>query len=136
MSEAMIENVTAEVEAEEPSALFLRACRRLPTERTPIWFMRQAGRYMEEYRAIRAQHAMLDVINTPELAAEVTLQPINRFGFDAAIIFADILPPLIGMGLNLEFVKGEGPVIYNPRARGKQPFCSSGGPELSRGEAP
>jgi uroporphyrinogen decarboxylase len=115
MSEAMQTNVSGEAEVvEEPSALFLRACRRLPTERTPVWFMRQAGRYMEEYRAIRAQHSMLEVINTPELAAEVTLQPINRFGFDAAIIFADILPPLIGMGLELEFVKGEGPVIYNP----------------------
>ncbi len=114
MSEAMNVETTAADVVEEPTALFLRACRRLPVERTPVWFMRQAGRYMEEYRAIRAQHAMLDVINTPELAAEVTLQPINRFGFDAAIIFADILPPLIGMGLNLEFVKGEGPVIHNP----------------------
>jgi uroporphyrinogen decarboxylase len=97
--------------------LFLRACRGLPVERTPVWLMRQAGRYMSEYRAIRARHTMLDVINTPELAAEVTLQPINAFGFDAAIIFADILPPLIGMGLQLEFVKGEGPVIHNPIAR-------------------
>jgi uroporphyrinogen decarboxylase len=76
--------------------------------------MRQAGRYMAEYRAIRAKHSMLDVINTPELAAQVTLQPIDTFGFDAAIIFADILPPLIGMGLELEFAKGEGPVIHNP----------------------
>lgn len=98
----------------EPTSTFLRACHGLPTDYTPIWLMRQAGRYMAEYRAIRAQHSMLDVINTPELAAEVTLQPIKAFGFDAAIIFADILPPLIGMGLNLEFVKGEGPVIYNP----------------------
>ena len=98
----------------EPTSIFLRACRGLPTERTPIWFMRQAGRYMPEYRAIRAKHSMLDVINTPELAAQVTLQPIDAFGFDAAIIFADILPPLIGMGLRLEFAKGEGPVIHNP----------------------
>ena len=98
----------------EPTARFLRACRGLPVDRTPIWFMRQAGRYMAEYRAIRARYAMLDVIRTPELAAEVTLQPINAFDFDAAIIFADILPPLIGMGLELEFVKGEGPVIHNP----------------------
>jgi len=79
--------------------------------------MRQAGRYMPEYRQIRARHTMLEVINTPELAAEVTLQPINAFGFDAAIIFADILPSLIGMGLELEFVKGEGPVIHNPLSR-------------------
>lgn len=101
----------------EPTSHFLRACRGLPTERTPIWLMRQAGRYMPEYRAIRARHTMLDVINTPELAAEVTLQPINAFDFDAAIIFADILPPLIGMGINLDFVKGEGPVIDNPISR-------------------
>jgi uroporphyrinogen decarboxylase len=95
-------------------SLFLRACRGLPTERTPIWFMRQAGRYMAEYRAIRQQHSMLTTINTPELAAEITLQPINAFGFDAAIIFSDILPPLQSMGLALEFVKEVGPVIHNP----------------------
>jgi uroporphyrinogen decarboxylase len=83
-------------------------------DHTPIWLMRQAGRYMAEYRAIRAKHSMLDVIRTPELAAEVTLQPINAFDLDAAIIFADILPPLIGMGLDLEFVKGVGPRINNP----------------------
>lgn len=76
--------------------------------------MRQAGRYMTEYRAIRAKHSMLEVIGTPDLAAEVTLQPINAFELDAAIIFADILPPLIGMGLGLEFVTGKGPVIQNP----------------------
>jgi len=98
----------------EPTSLFLRACRGLPVERTPVWLMRQAGRYMAEYRAIRAQHSMLDVIRSPELAAEVTLQPLDRFGFDAGIIFADILPPLIGMGLHLDFVKGEGPCIDNP----------------------
>lgn len=69
---------------------------------------------MPEYRAVREKHSMLDVIRTPELAAEVTMQPIRAFGFDAAIIFADILPPLIGMGLNLDFVKGEGPQIDNP----------------------
>lgn len=97
----------------EPTARFLRACRGLPTDRTPIWLMRQAGRYMAEYRALRAQHSMLECIHTPELAAEITLQPINAFGFDAAIIFSDILPPLAGMGLNLEFVKGEGPVLHN-----------------------
>ena len=93
---------------------FLRACRREAVDHTPIWLMLQAGRYMPEYRAIRAKHTMLDVIRTPELAAEITLQPINAFGMDAAIIFSDILPPLVGMGLELEFVKGEGPVIYNP----------------------
>ncbi|MCB8983746.1 MAG: uroporphyrinogen decarboxylase [Ardenticatenaceae bacterium] len=97
----------------EPTARFLRACCGLPTDRTPIWLMRQAGRYMAEYRALRAQHSMLECIHTPELAAEITLQPIKAFGFDAAIIFSDILPPLAGMGLNLEFVKGEGPVLHN-----------------------
>jgi len=97
----------------EPTARFIRACRRLPVDATPVWLMRQAGRYMKEYRALRAQYSMLDLIQTPELAAEVTLQPIEAFNLDAAIIFADILPPLIGMGLNLEFVPGKGPVIYN-----------------------
>lgn len=98
----------------EPTAPFLRACRGLPTPYTPVWFMRQAGRYMEEYRALRSRHPILDLIRTPELAAEVTLQPLRRINFDAAIIFADILPPLIGMGLKLDFVRGEGPVIENP----------------------
>lgn len=107
----------AENPAAEPTAVFLRACRGLPVTHTPVWLMRQAGRYLPEYRAIRAEHAMLDVIRTPELAATVTLQPIERFGLDAAIIFADILPPLIGMGLKLDFVKGEGPAIENPVRR-------------------
>src|SRR5687767_12526339 len=103
--------------AAEPTARFLRACHGLPVERTPIWLMRQAGRYLPEYRELRARYTMLEAIRTPEVAAEITLQPIHRFGFDAAIIFADILPPLMGMGLSLEFVKGEGPVIHNPLRR-------------------
>ncbi|MBE0475495.1 MAG: uroporphyrinogen decarboxylase [Coriobacteriia bacterium] len=94
--------------------LFLRACRREPTERTPVWMMRQAGRYMPEYRAIRARHGFLEMCKTPEIAAEVTLQPVDLIGVDAAILFADILLPLEGMGLQLEFAKGEGPVIHNP----------------------
>jgi uroporphyrinogen decarboxylase len=93
---------------------FMRACRRQPTDATPIWLMRQAGRYMSEYRKLRESYGILDLIKTPELACEVTMQPINAFDLDAAIIFADILPPLEGMGLSLEFVKGEGPVIHNP----------------------
>ncbi|MFQ5781086.1 MAG: uroporphyrinogen decarboxylase [Nitrospiria bacterium] len=93
---------------------FLKACRRQPVDCTPVWFMRQAGRYMKEFRAIRAKQPLLTVCKTPGLAAEVTLQPIARFNLDAAIIFADILLPLEPMGLNLEFVKGEGPVIHNP----------------------
>jgi uroporphyrinogen decarboxylase len=99
---------------------FLRACRRQPVDYTPIWLMRQAGRYMPEYRAIRERYSMLEVIRTPELAAQVTLQPIDAFQFDAAIIFSDILPPLIGMGLELDFVKGEGPVISNPLSSTRQ----------------
>lgn len=98
----------------EPTSRFLRACQRLPVDATPVWLMRQAGRYMAEYRTLRAKHDMLEMINTPVLAAEVTLQPIDAFDLDAAIIFADILPPLIGMGLDLEFVPGKGPVIHNP----------------------
>ena len=101
-------------ETRDPSARFLRACQGLSVDATPVWLMRQAGRYMVEYREIRAQHGMLEVIRTPELAAQVTLQPIDAFEMDAAIIFADILPPLIGMGLELEFIKGTGPVIHNP----------------------
>jgi len=93
---------------------FLKACRREPVDCTPVWFMRQAGRYMAEYRALRAKHSILELCKTPELAAEVTLQPIDRFPLDAAIIFADILLPLEPMGLRLEFAAGEGPVIHNP----------------------
>ena len=93
---------------------FLKACRREPVDCTPVWFMRQAGRYMAEYRALRAKHSMLELCKTPELAAQVTMQPIDRFPLDAAIIFADILLPLEPMGLNLEFAEGEGPVIHNP----------------------
>jgi uroporphyrinogen decarboxylase len=93
---------------------FLRACRREPTDCTPIWLMRQAGRYMPEYRAIRQNYGFLEMVQTPELAAEVTLQPLNAFDLDAGIIFADILPPLQGMGIDLTFEKGEGPVIHNP----------------------
>jgi uroporphyrinogen decarboxylase len=98
----------------EPTLTFLRACRRLPVDHTPVWFMRQAGRYMAEYRAIRKKNSLLEICAQPELAAEVTLQPVNALGVDAAIIFADILLPLIPMGINLEFAAGEGPVIHNP----------------------
>ena len=100
----------------EPTSPFLRACQALPVERTPVWLLRQAGRYQPEYRALREKHSMLEVIRTPELAARVTLMPIEAFGLDAAIIFSDILPPLVGMGLDLDFVKGEGPRIRNPIA--------------------
>jgi len=93
---------------------FLKACRREPVDCTPVWMMRQAGRYLQEYRAMRAQHSFLEMCRTPELAAEVTVQPLRRFDFDAAIIFADILLPLPGMGIDLTFAKGEGPAIGNP----------------------
>lgn len=93
---------------------FLKACRREAVDCTPVWFMRQAGRYMQEYQAIRAKHSILEVCKTPELAAQVTLQPIERFPLDAAIIFADILLPLEPMGISLDFVESEGPVIRNP----------------------
>ncbi|MCB9104204.1 MAG: uroporphyrinogen decarboxylase [Anaerolineales bacterium] len=93
---------------------FLRACRRESVDATPIWLMRQAGRYMAEYRALRERYSILELIKTPDLATEVTLQPIRAFNLDAAIIFADILPILAGMGLDLKFVKGDGPVIGNP----------------------
>lgn len=100
--------------ASEPQGRFLRACQRLPVDATPVWFMRQAGRYMPEYRAIRAKHSLLEIVARPELAAEVTMQPVHAHGVDAAILFADILLPVEPMGLELDFVKGEGPVIYNP----------------------
>jgi uroporphyrinogen decarboxylase len=93
---------------------FLKACRREPVDRVPIWLMRQAGRYMPEYRAIREKHRLLDMIRDPAVAAEVTLQPVRAFGVDAAIIFSDILPILEGLGLKLTFVSGRGPVIENP----------------------
>ena len=93
---------------------FLKACRREPVDCTPVWFMRQAGRYMQEYQAVRKKHSILEVCKTPELAAQVTLQPIDRFPLDAAIIFADILLPLEPMGVPFSFEEGEGPVIHKP----------------------
>ncbi len=92
---------------------FLRACRREPVDATPVWMMRQAGRYMPEYRALRAKHSMLDLCKNPNLACEVTMQPLVH-GVDAAILFADILLPLEPMGAPFEFAKGEGPVVHKP----------------------
>ena len=113
---AVTEPAAGVVDATEPTSAFLRACRGLPVERTPVWLLRQAGRYQPEYRAIRERHSMLEVIRTPELAAQVTLLPVDAFDVDAAIVFSDILPPLVGMGLDLDFVKGDGPLIRNPLA--------------------
>lgn len=98
----------------ENKSRFLRACQRLPVDATPVWFMRQAGRYMAEYRAIREKFTLLEIVERPEIAAEVTLQPVETHGVDAAILFADILLPVVPMGFNLEYVKGEGPQIDNP----------------------
>jgi uroporphyrinogen decarboxylase len=98
-------------------SLFMRALRREPTERTPIWMMRQAGRYLPEYRATRARAgSFLKLAGNPELACEVTLQPIDRYGFDAAILFSDILILPHAMGLGLGFEPGEGPYFENPVA--------------------
>ena len=94
--------------------LLVRAARREPVERTPVWFMRQAGRSLPEYRAIREQHSFWEVAHTPELCAEVTLQPVRRHGVDAAVMFADIMTPVLGMGLHVDLVEGVGPVIETP----------------------
>lgn len=94
--------------------MFIEACYHRPTPRPPIWIMRQAGRYLPEYREIRAGQTFLEMCYNPELVKEVTLQPIRRFGMDAAIIFSDILVPLVPMGLDLSFQAGEGPKISNP----------------------
>ncbi len=93
---------------------FVRACFRQPVDRTPVWFLRQAGRYMPEYMAVRKHHSLLEICRTPEIAAEVTITAAERLGVDAAIIFADLLLPFTPMGLDFEFVNGEGPVVHQP----------------------
>jgi uroporphyrinogen decarboxylase len=97
-----------------PDSIFVRACKSLPVERTPVWFMRQAGRYMPEYRAVRKEHSLLEICKKPALAAEVTITAAEAIGVDAAIIFADLLLPLEVMGLPFHFSPGEGPVIEQP----------------------
>jgi uroporphyrinogen decarboxylase len=94
--------------------LLVRAALREPVERTPVWFMRQAGRSLPGYRALRKRHNFFDVAGTPELCAEVTLEPVRRHGVDAAVMFADIMSPVLGMGVALELVEGVGPVIEHP----------------------
>jgi uroporphyrinogen decarboxylase len=96
------------------SSRFVRACLRQSVDRTPVWFLRQAGRYMPEYMAVRRHHSLLDICRTPEIAAEVTITAAERLGVDAAIIFADLLLPLTPMGLDFEFIAGEGPVVKTP----------------------
>src|SRR5579871_4649184 len=97
-----------------PNSNFVRACKSQPTDRTPVWFMRQAGRYMAEYRAVRKQHSLLEICKKPDLAAKVTIEAAEILGVDAAIIFADLLLPLEVMGLAFHFSAGEGPVIEKP----------------------
>jgi uroporphyrinogen decarboxylase len=109
-----VTQATATTVEPEPASPFLRACRGLAVERTPVWLLRQAGRYLPAYRELRERHPMLELVSTPELAAQVTLLPVDEFGVDAAIVFSDILPPLVGMGLELEFAPGDGPRILNP----------------------
>ena len=98
---------------------FLAACRREQTAYTPVWLMRQAGRYMEDYRKLRAQHDFLELCKQPDLATEITVTPVERLGVDAAILFADILLILEPMGVGLEYSKGDGPVIHRPVRSGK-----------------
>jgi len=104
----------AEARAAWYDSLFLRACRREPVERTPIWLMRQAGRYMAEYRAVREKTSFLELCRNPQLCSQVMCTAVAKLGVDAAIIFSDLLPILQPMGMDLEFAKGEGPVIHNP----------------------
>jgi len=94
--------------------LFLRACRRETVERTPVWLMRQAGRSLPEYRALRERWSLEEIVAQPELCAEVTLQPVRRLDVDAAVMFADIMLPLRGMGIDFELVESIGPVVANP----------------------
>ena len=97
-----------------PEPLLVRACRREQVERTPVWFMRQAGRSLPEYRALRERHGFFELAGTPELCAEVTLQPVQRYGVDAAVLFADIMTPVLAMGIDVQLVEGVGPMLEHP----------------------
>ena len=101
-------------QAPEGSSRFVRACLRQPVDRTPVWFLRQAGRYMPEYMAVRKHHSLLEICRNPDIASEVTITAAERLGVDAAIIFADLLLPFTPMGLDFEFLAGEGPVVHRP----------------------
>src|SRR4051795_2941482 len=94
--------------------LLVRAARRERVERTPVWFMRQAGRSLPEYRAVRERHTLFEIVAQPELCADVTLQPVRRHGVDAAVMFADIMSPVLGMGVEVELVENVGPVVAAP----------------------
>src|ERR1700682_130418 len=126
--------VSSQVDTPSAGSRFVRACLRQPVDRTPVWFLRQAGRYMPEYMAVRKNHSLLDICRTPEVAAEVTITAAERLGVDADIIFADLLltltpmrpacsAPIIcanlplpfpPMGLDFEFLAGEGPIVHVP----------------------
>jgi uroporphyrinogen decarboxylase len=115
LSDAIVESaVVKPVDVVACRSRFVRACLRRPVDRTPVWFLRQAGRYMPEYMAVRKHHSLLEICRTPEIAAEVTITAAERLGVDAAIIFADLLLPFTPMGLDFEFVAGEGPVVHTP----------------------
>jgi len=112
---ALLRVPPAELHAIPPNgSRFVRACLRLPVDRTPVWFLRQAGRYMPEYMAVRKHHTLLGICRTPDVAAEVTITAAERLGVDAAIIFADLLLPFTPMGVDFEFVAGEGPKVHTP----------------------
>src|SRR6202011_2999224 len=106
-----------------PNSRFVRACKSQLVDRTPVWFMRQAGRYMPEYRAVRKQHSLLEICKKPALAAAVTITAAEILGVDAAIIFADLLLPLEVMGVPFHFSPSEGPVIEKP-VRGKEDIAN------------
>jgi uroporphyrinogen decarboxylase len=116
LSHASVERAAAiqSIETATAGSRFVQACLRRPVDRTPVWFLRQAGRYMPEYMAVRKHHSLLDICRTPEIAAEVTITAAERLGVDAAIIFADLLLPFTPMGLEFEFLAGEGPVVHVP----------------------
>ena len=104
----------AEIASMTGGTRFIRACLRKPVDRTPVWFLRQAGRYMPEYQAVRRHHSLLEICKQPKLAAEVTITAAEKLDVDAAIIFADLLLPFEPMGLDFEFAAGEGPIVHNP----------------------
>jgi uroporphyrinogen decarboxylase len=108
------ETALVEMNVEPCGSRFVRACLRRPVDRTPVWFLRQAGRYMPEYMAVRKHHTLLEICRTPAVAAEVTITAAERLGVDAAIIFADLLLPFTPMGVDFEFVAGEGPQVHTP----------------------
>lgn len=116
LSNVSLDRVATQQTADPAScgSRFVRACLGRPVDRTPVWLLRQAGRYMPEYMAVRRHHTLLDICRTPEIAAEVTITAAERLGVDAAIIFADLLLPFTPMGLEFEFLAGEGPVVHRP----------------------